>query len=133
MNLKLHFSSLGKSLPLVSSFFKSHVNPSLLCSCNLNGCYWISASTLKSLLIKCCNLEELHVADTKLVISEMVTDILPKCPKVIKLSFTLKIGDWLSFAAHLGNRKQPTLCRLKSVELFVADSCSLFETLHFLQ
>jgi len=78
-------------------------------------------------------LEELHVLETKLSISEMVVNILPKCTKVTKLSFTLKIGDWLSFAALLGNRKQPTLCRLKSVEVIVADNCLLFETINFLQ
>ncbi len=127
-------SFLGKSLPLDSSFFKNHLNPALLRSCNLNGCYWISSSTLKSFLIKCRNLKELNIAETKLTISEIVADILPKCSKVTKLSFTLKEGDWLSFAAHLGKRKKPTLCRLKSVEMMVDNGTwTLYEILHFLQ
>jgi len=130
-------SSLGKSLPLVSSFFDSHLNPSLLSSCNLNGCYWITVPTLKTFLIRCIDLEELHVAETNLSIRDLVIDILPKCSKVTKLSFTLRIGNWLLSAAHLGNQKQPTLCRLKSVEIIVADpndsNTRLSETIAFLR
>jgi len=134
LNLENRNSSLGKSLPIVNSFFRSHVNPSLLRSCNLNGCYWISASTLKSLLIKCSQLEELRVAETMLTIREIVAVILLKCSKVTKLSFSLKAGGWLSFDARPSKQKHPSLCRLKSVEMIVADSsCPFSEILHFLQ
>jgi len=130
-------SSLGQSLPLLKFFFRSQVNPSLLRSCNLKGCYWIDAKTLKTFLVKCTNLEGLHVAETKLSIRDIVMGILPKCIKVTKLSFTLIIGDWSSYSLRLGNRKLPTLCRLKSVEIIVADpnhqKSQLKETIAFLR
>ncbi len=137
LNLENGGTSLGQSLPLVKLFFNRHVNPSLLRCCNLNGCYWINVQMLRTFLVKCRNLEGLHVAETNLSIGDIVADILPKCSKVTKLSFTLKIGDWISFSVHLGKRKQPTLCRLKSVEIIVGDSneskSQLSETILFLR
>ena len=137
LNLENGVSSLGQSLPLLKLFFRSHVNPSLLRSCNLNGCYWIHFQTLGAFLVKCVNLEGLHVAETNLSIRHIVTGILRKCSKVTKLSFTLKIGDWISCAKHLSNHKQPALCRLKSVEIVVQDSkdrkSQLYETMLFLR
>lgn len=125
--------SLGKSLPVTASFFKNHLNPSILISCNLNGCYWIPSSTLKSFLVRCTNLEKLHVAETELSIEDIVSVILPKCKKVTSLSFTLRSGDWFSISAHLSKRKKQFLCQLKSVEMMVAHSRQFAEVLNFLQ
>ncbi len=122
LNLENDGTSLGQPLPLIKVFFRRHVNPTLLRSCNLNGCYWIDAQTLGPFLIKCTNLIELHLAETKLSLRDIVSGILPKCSKITKLSFTLTIGKWASFSRHLGDQKLPTLCRLKSVEIIVSDA-----------
>jgi len=109
------------------------LNPALLRSCNFNGCYWISAITLKTCLTKCPNLEELQVLETKLTIKDIGAEILPICSKVTSLSFTLNKGDWTSFVA-VGNNRQllRNLNRLISIEMIVADRCNLYETLYFL-
>ncbi len=127
--------SLGKSASHLSTFFEEHLNQALLRSCNFNGCYWIPADTLKSFLIKCPNLVELHVAETELSISNIGIDLLPICPKITKISFTLYEGDWATFFDHTKTKSRllKNLKRLLSIELIASNECELCEVFRVLQ
>lgn len=102
--------SLGKSASQLTTFFEQHLNPSLLRLCNFNGCYWISADTLIAFLSNCPILVELYVAETELSIKKIGVDILPICPKVTNLSFTLTGGIGLPSLLAQRRTKLPASC-----------------------
>ena len=125
LNFENKHSSLCKSASQLSTFFEEHLNPSLLRSCNFNGCYWIPADTLKSFLIKCPKLQELHVVETELTLRDIGVDILPICSKVFNLSFSLKSSSDTSSFYAVAETKPQLLRNLKKVlilELVLADT-----------
>jgi len=86
-------------------------------------------------ITNCPNLVELYVAETELSISNIGADILPVCPKVTKISFTLLEGDWGDFFAYSKTHTKllRNLKRLLSIEIIASNDCKLCETLRVLQ
>jgi len=58
-------------------------------------------------------------------IGHIGVDILPVCPKITKLSFTLRSGDWAAFFAETKTNRQllKNLKKLLSIEIIAANDC----------
>lgn len=131
LNLAIGISSLsgGNSAVPLRSFLTHYMNPSLLKTCNLNGWYWIKPVILETFLMKCHNLQKLYLAETRLTMNQIVANILPHCPRVMSLSFTMRRHDWCCEDPKL----LQALTKLQSVEVIMENGCILSELLNFLQ
>lgn len=104
---------------LFNNFLNHHLNPYLLKSVNLNGVYWVEPDILEKFLIQCKQVEKLEVAETNLSTERIVAHILPHCPSVTSLSFSMDRSIELHRNGPVLLQGGPALSKLLSVEIIM--------------
>jgi len=101
----------------LKQFFSSSLRCNNIFHINLNSCYFLSSTVLRSFLGKLKNLQSLHVADTSITASGIVS-ILMANPLLVNLSFS---WGWSAKDAKVMLEEQldPVFGRLKSLAVHV--------------
>lgn len=68
---------------------------------DLSHCYWLPETSLLGCLSELENLRELNVLDTKLSLSSLILNVIPKCKFLLKLSANISEPTWNDFNQKL--------------------------------
>jgi len=72
-----------------AGFFKECINPLSITTLDAGHTYWLPPEVLLHSIVQMTHLEELCVHDTQISLSHL-PEIFKNCPKLVKLTFTLK-------------------------------------------